>query len=157
MIVDPLENLSISATNDAAPSRFNEVIFSLWKGMLLSINISRGIEQCQPDVGGSRSSIIYSNSLKFSLLLLLTIVFTKAIYLKINVRLIDFCSMLFNTNNNKPLPMTEVIIGNNDDLKSAMTWNTINAILSFYLSFVLIRSTLTKSKYVIFPWIPVSK
>jgi hypothetical protein len=59
--------------------------------------------------------------------------------------------MLFNTNNNKPLPMTEVIIGNNDDLKSAMTWNTINAILSFYLSFVLIRSTLTKSKYVIFP------
>ena len=123
--------------------------------MLLSINISRGIEQCQPDVGGSRSSIIYSNSLKFSLLLLLllllTIVFTKAIYLKINVRLIDFCSMLFNTNNNKPLPMTEVIIGNNDDLKSAMTWNTINAILSFYLSFVLIRSTLTKSKYVIFP------
>jgi hypothetical protein len=34
------------------------------------------------------------------------------------------------------LPMIVVIIGNNDDLKSAMTWNTINAILSIYLSFV---------------------
>src|SRR5215217_2704052 len=35
--------------------------------------------------------VIYSNSLKFSLLLL-TIVCAKAIYLKVNVRLIDFCS-----------------------------------------------------------------
>jgi hypothetical protein len=34
------------------------------------------------------------------------------------------------------LPMIVVIIGNNDDLKSAMTWNTINAILSIYLSSV---------------------
>lgn len=55
-------------------------------------------------------------------------------------------AMLFNTNNNKPLAMTEVIIGNNDDLKSAMTWNTINAILSFYLSFVLIQLNPNKIK-----------
>jgi hypothetical protein len=54
--------------------------------------------------------------------------------------------MLFNTNNNKPLPMTEVIIGNNDDLKSAMTWNTMKAILSIYLSFVPVRLNPNKIK-----------